>query len=133
MNQDTLAQIVNELVLGRRVSLAETRNAVFHLVNPCRTTWASLVPAIQERYPVQPVSLVNWVADLETIQDPSDRDVQDKPALKLLAFFHSLAENADVLSADISVERSKKGSKTMASLSSVSPAQMANWLNQWNF
>ncbi|GLA05490.1 putative NRPS-like protein biosynthetic cluster [Aspergillus niger] len=130
---DTLAQIVNELVLGRRVSLAETRNAVFHLVNPCRTTWASLVPAIQERYPVQPVSLVNWVADLETIQDPSDRDVQDKPALKLLAFFHSLAENADVLSADISVERSKKGSKTMASLSPVSPAQMANWLNQWNF
>ncbi|RAH64512.1 putative NRPS-like enzyme [Aspergillus aculeatinus CBS 121060] len=130
---DTLAKIVNELVLGRRASLAETRNAVFHLVNPSRTTWASLVPAIQERYPVQPVPLVDWVADLETTQDPSDGDVQDKPALKLLAFFRGLANNADVLSADISVERSRKGSETMASLDPVSPAQMANWLNQWGF
>ncbi|PYI36626.1 NRPS-like enzyme [Aspergillus indologenus CBS 114.80] len=130
---DTLARIVNELVLGRRASLGETRNAVFHLVNPSRTTWAALIPAIQERYPVQPVPLVDWVADLETIQDPSDCDVQEKPALKLLAFFHGLADNADVLSADISVERTRKGSETMASLGPVSPAQMANWLNQWNF
>ncbi|OJI82468.1 hypothetical protein ASPTUDRAFT_66654 [Aspergillus tubingensis CBS 134.48] len=125
--------MVNKLVLGRRASLADTRNAVFHLVNPCRTTWASLVPAMQERYAVQPVPLVDWVANLETIQDPSNRDVQNKPALKLLAFFHVLADNADVLSADVSVERSKKGSRTMASLRSVSPAQVVNWLNQWNF
>jgi hypothetical protein len=128
-----LAKIVNEIILSRRSSLIKARNAVYHLVNPSRTTWASLIPAIQDMYSVQPVPLVDWVNELEAIQHPSDQEVEEKPSLKLLSFFRALADNADVLSTAISVDRSKAESQTMASLGPVSPAQMANWLAQWNF
>ncbi|PYH42518.1 putative NRPS-like enzyme [Aspergillus saccharolyticus JOP 1030-1] len=130
---DTLAKIVNEILLGRSSSLLQERNAVYHLVNPSRTSWSSLIPAIQDRYPVRPVPLVEWVDALEAIQDPTDAEVDEKPALKLLAFFRTLADNAHVLSADINVERTTGASSTMASLGPVSADQMANWLAQWDF
>ncbi|PWY68472.1 acetyl-CoA synthetase-like protein [Aspergillus heteromorphus CBS 117.55] len=130
---DSLARIITELLLNPRCNRS-TYPAVFHLVNPSRTSWASLVPAIQARYPVQPVPLTEWLADLQAIPDPSDQEVEAKPALKLLGFFRALADNdAAVLSADISVDRAKEGSPTMAALGPVSCAQMSNWLAQWDF
>ncbi|KAJ5715826.1 NRPS-like enzyme [Penicillium malachiteum] len=128
---DCLARIVNELLIGRPSSAGGCVN-VFHLVNPSRTTWDSLVPAIQERYSVNPVSLAEWVKDLAKIQNPSDLEVSEKPALKLLSFYQALAES-DVLSTEISVEQCKKASKTMATLEPVSQAQMSNWISQWDF
>lgn len=124
---------MNEIIINRQSSLNKARNAVYHLVNPTRADWASLIPTIQDMYSVQPVPLVEWVNELEAIQHPSDREVEDKPSLKLLPFFRSMADKADVLSAPVSVDRSKQESKTMAALGPVSPAQMATWLAQWNF
>ncbi|KAJ5712369.1 NRPS-like enzyme [Penicillium malachiteum] len=128
---DCLARIVNELLLHRPSSAGGYAN-VFHLVNPSRTTWDSLVPAIQERYSLNAVPLTEWVKDLEKIQSPSDMEVAEKPALKLLPFYKALA-GSDVLSTDISVEQCKKASKSMAALEPVSQAQMSNWLSQWDF
>jgi thioester reductase-like protein len=130
---DTLAKITIEILLSRRSALSTQPHAVFHLTNPSRIPWASLIPAIQERYSVSPVSLAQWVDELDRIRDPSPQDLAEKPALKLLSFFQALARDAGVLSAEISVENSKAASGAMASLGPVSLAQMSNWLNQWDF
>ncbi|KAF7154930.1 hypothetical protein CNMCM5623_003188 [Aspergillus felis] len=130
---DTLAKITIEILLSRRSSLSTQRHAVFHLTNPSRMPWASLLPAIQEKYHVSPVSLAKWVDELEHIRNPSTQDLAEKPALKLLSFYQALARSAGVRNAEISVENSKKASRAMASLGPVSLAQMSNWLNQWDF
>ncbi|KAF7131232.1 hypothetical protein CNMCM5793_004282 [Aspergillus hiratsukae] len=130
---DTLAKITIEILFSRRSSLSTQRHAVFHLTNPSRIPWASLIPAIQERYPVSVVSLAEWVDELEHIRNPSPQDLAEKPALKLLSFFQALARSAGVQTAEISVENSKEASRAMALLGPVSLAQMSNWLNQWDF
>ncbi|RLL93364.1 hypothetical protein CFD26_101118 [Aspergillus turcosus] len=130
---DTLAKITIEILLSRRSSLSTQRHAVFHLTNPSRIPWASLIPAIQDRYPVSVVSLAEWVDELEHIRNPSTQDLAEKPALKLLSFYQALARSAGVRSAEISVENSKAASRAMASLGPVSLAQMSNWLDQWGF
>nr|WEH02129.1 carboxylic acid reductase [Expression vector JGI_C3] len=130
---DTLAKITIEILLSRRSSLSTQRHAVFHLTNPSQIPWASLIPAIQERYPMSVVSLAEWVEELEHIRNPSPQDLAKRPALKLLSFYQALARNAGAPNAEISVENSKKASRTMASLGPVSLAQMSNWLNQWDF
>ncbi|KAL3473530.1 hypothetical protein BJX99DRAFT_272294 [Aspergillus californicus] len=133
---DTLAKITIEILLTRRSTLTTTPHAVFHLMNPTRTPWSSLIPAIQERYTtesqLQIVSLPDWVTELEKIQDLSAQEVADKPALKLLSFFQALAAD-DEVGAEASVENSKRASRTMAELGPVSVAQMGNWLDQWGF
>lgn len=79
------------------------------------------------------VSLAEWVEELEHIRNPSPQDLAKRLALKLLSFYQALARNAGAPNAEISVENSKKASRTMASLGPVSLAQMSNWLNQWDF
>ncbi|PWY94539.1 NRPS-like enzyme [Aspergillus sclerotioniger CBS 115572] len=129
---DALARITLEILHHRhREATSAPRHAVFHLTNPSRVPWYSLIPAIQERYPVEEVSLTDWVDALGSEQDSSSDDLVDKPALKLLNFYNGMADGTD--SPILSVERSKEASPAMASLEPVSVAQMANWLNQWEF
>jgi len=127
-----LAKITLEILQTRRSSHKDL-NAVFHLTNPCRGNWSSLVPAIQDKYPVQSIPLSEWLDELEGIKDPTDQEVREKPALKLLSFYRGLVGNDDMLSAEVSVEKAKQASKTMAALGPVSSAQMLNWVHQWNF
>jgi hypothetical protein len=103
------------------------------LVNPSATSWESLLPSIQERYNVQPVSMSEWVDELESITNPSPEDVTTKPALKLLDFYRGLVEGEGTLSAPIEVEKTKDASTTMKSMEPISAELMSNWLNQWNF
>lgn len=134
--QDTLATITLEILQTRRrcSSPAQDRNAFFHLMNPCKGPWSSLIPAIQEMYPVQPVPLNEWVRDLEDItQHPSEADIADKPALKLLGFFQGLVDSSGAPSAPVSVKMAQQASDTMGCLGPVSHAQMLNWLRQWDF
>ena len=102
-------------------------------MNPYKGPWSSLIPAIQEMYPVQPVTLNEWVHDLESIQHPSEMEIREKPALKLLGFYQGLANNTETLSAPVSVKKAQQASQTMGRLGPVSHAQMLNWLRQWNF
>jgi len=82
---------------------------------------------------VQSIPLSEWLDELEGIKDPTDQEVREKPALKLLSFYRGLVGNDDMLSAEVSVEKAKQASKTMAALGPVSSAQMLNWVHQWNF
>ena len=84
-------------------------------------------------HPVRAVTLHEWVNELGSIHNPSDRDILEKPALKLLDFYQGLANNAEALPIPLRVSNSQKASQTMACLQPVSHAQMSNWLQQWNF
>lgn len=84
-------------------------------------------------YPVRPVTMNEWISDLDSIQNPSDQDIFEKPALKLLEFYRGLANNSEALSVPLHIDSARKASQTMACLEPVSHAQMLNWLQQWNF
>ncbi|RAK78914.1 NRPS-like enzyme [Aspergillus fijiensis CBS 313.89] len=129
---DTLATITTELTHTRRGEQSHTPHRVYHLVNPTKTAWADLVPAIQAKYPhVQAVGFDAWLQELEGIPSPSEEEVRAKPALKLLDFYRGLS--GSVLSAEIAVERTRQGSETMARLGGVTGELMGNWLEQWGF
>ncbi|OJJ75778.1 hypothetical protein ASPBRDRAFT_38078 [Aspergillus brasiliensis CBS 101740] len=134
---DTLATIVLEILHSRRAPTATmtattSTSSVFHLTSPTGVSWESLIPAIQERYPVKLVSLTDWVEELERLQNLSPEEVAEKPAIKLLDFYRLLA-GATEASPRMSLERARAASPTMASLGPVSLAQMSNWLDQWDF
>ncbi|KAJ5309183.1 hypothetical protein N7508_004562 [Penicillium antarcticum] len=88
---DTLSAIMVEIVNTRHRS-SDLPWAVFHLTNPEAAPWSSLIPAVQEQYPVEPVDFAAWVADLESISNPSSADLASKPALKLLSFYRGLLD-----------------------------------------
>ncbi|GFN14080.1 putative NRPS-like enzyme [Aspergillus tubingensis] len=129
---DTLSTITTELMHTRRQNQSVTPHAVYHLVNPCKTPWATLVPAIQAKYPgMQAVPLDQWLDELEAIKSPSETEVREKPALKLLDFYRGLT--GEMLSASISVEQTRGASKAMEGLGAVTGELMGNWLGQWDF
>ncbi|KAL4879373.1 NRPS-like enzyme [Aspergillus karnatakaensis] len=131
---DTLARIITEICDSRLRSSVkpDQLHAVFHPMNPSKTSWGSLLPAVTASLGVRPVSLTSWVDVLAAIENPSDEDVAGRPALKLLPFFRGLAEGKS-LAADIDVERAKSASSSMAEMKPVSADLMANWLKQWGF
>lgn len=122
-----------DLIATRRRTQSDTRCSVFHLVNPASTSWKSLLPAIVERYGVQPVELSDWIMDLERIENPSAEEIEEKPALKLLGFYRCLVKSEGASLAPIEVSRTKEASATMTSLGPISPELMANWMDQWAF
>lgn len=132
--QDTLSSVMLEIVHSRHIGQDEALSAVFHLTNSQKVHWTSLIPAIQEQYQVEPVNFETWVAELESIQNPTSADVAEKPALKLLGFYRGLADESHAaMSVDLDVQRAKEASATMRSLQPISASLMSNWLQQWRF
>jgi hypothetical protein len=123
---------MSEIVHARHTS--QSASAVFHLTNAETTDWSTLLPAIQEKYNVKPVEFKEWVADLESIKNPTSAEIADKPALKLLSFYRGLVdeENAS-MSVPLDVKKAKQASPTMEALGPISPTLMQNWLEQWKF
>lgn len=123
-----------EIVHTRHGDQSRVPSAVFHLTNSEKAPWSSLIPAIQERYQVEPVDFSAWVAELGSIQNPTSADVADKPALKLLSFYRGLADESHAaMSVDLDVRKAKEASATMRSLQPISASLMSNWLQQWRF
>ncbi|KAB8238949.1 putative NRPS-like enzyme [Aspergillus alliaceus] len=129
---DKLSSIIVEIVHTRHGYRPESPSAVFHLTNPESAQWSSLIPAIQEECHVEPVEFAEWVAELESIENPTATDVANKPALKLLNFYRGLAANS-ALSVALDTQRAKEASTTMRSLGPISAPLMSNWLQQWRF
>jgi len=131
--QDTLSSIMVEIIHTRHVSQFETPWNVFHLTNPERVPWVALIPAIQDTYAVEPVEFGAWVADLENIPNPTNVEIAEMPALKLLSFFRGLQDEGSVMSPVMDVRRAKEASATMRSLGPISVSLMQSWLRQWQF
>ncbi|KAL4954314.1 NRPS-like enzyme [Aspergillus filifer] len=132
---DTLAKIMIELLESRIASTDQEKNAFFHTMNPLKTTWSSLVPAVQKEYNIPAVPIEEWIADLEAInaKSPSDEEVQQKPALKLLGFYRGLATGEGMLSAPIDTSKTCASSETMKGLQAIGQELMVNWMKQWDF
>jgi hypothetical protein len=125
---------MTDIIDARHGDQSELPHAVFHLTNYKTATWSSLIPAIQQKYNVEPVEFSAWVAELESIQNPSTAEVAEKPALKLLSFYRGLVdETKAAMSVALDVQKTKEASKTMNSLQPISASLMSNWLEQWNF
>lgn len=123
-----------EIIHTRHLDQTETPSAVFHLTNPEKTPWSSLIPAIQEKYPVEPVDFGAWVAEPEGVRNPTSADVASMPALRLLDFYRGLADGSHAaMTVDLDVQRAKGASATMRVLEPISASLMANWLEQWRF
>ncbi|PWY86755.1 NRPS-like enzyme [Aspergillus heteromorphus CBS 117.55] len=128
---DTLATITTELTQTRRTTQLSTPNAVYHLVNPTKVPWATLIPAIESQYGVSTVPMDDWLRELEAIRSPTESQVREMPALKLLDFYRGLA--GEVLSAEVGTEETRRASRTMEGLGGVTVELMRNWLVQWGF
>lgn len=125
---------MTEIVHTRHGDQSETPTAVFHLTNSKPAQWSSLIPAIREKYQVEPVNFSAWVAELESIQNPSSADVAEKPALKLLSFYRGLVDESHAaMAVPLDVSKAKEASETMRSLGPISAPLMSNWLQQWQF
>ncbi|KAJ6092951.1 hypothetical protein N7486_008240 [Penicillium sp. IBT 16267x] len=131
---DTLSSIMIDIVHTRHRDQSEFPHAVFHLTNYKTASWSLLIPAIQQKYNLEPVEFAAWVAELESIRSPSSAQVAEKPALKLLSFYQGLVdETKAALSVALDVQKTKAASKTMNSLQPITASLMSNWLEQWNF
>ncbi|KAJ5745729.1 hypothetical protein N7520_010911 [Penicillium odoratum] len=129
---DTLASIMVEIAHTRHRTQAKNPSAVFHLTSPEAAEWSSLIPAVQEVYPVEVVGYGEWVAELESISNPTREEIAEKPALKLLDFYRAL-QHGGAMSIMMDVSKAKEASTTMSSLGPVSASLMRNWLQQWKF
>lgn len=104
------------------------------MVNPSVQPWEALIPAVRQHYPIiQPVSLSTWLEDLEKIESPSEAEIRDKPALKLLSFYRSLLGEEGALSVPLDVQKTREASATMRALGPVGGKLLGNWLRQWDF
>ena len=129
--QDTLAKIVLEIADSRRCCEAEGGASVFNLVNPTVVPWESLIPMIQQRFPVKVVPDDTWIARLDAIEDISDADFEDKPALKMLDVYKRLFATNTYPKFGIRTDKGREASNTMCKLGPVDGDLMDLWMKQW--
>lgn len=150
---DSLADIIVELLPRVVVAPAQNRKSggptrkarVFHLANPARTHWATLLPAVKRRLEaggersLESIGFQEWVDELEASASASrsDADLAMNPAAKLLTFFDDLRDKSvrfpRAKSVELDLTETEKHSQTLASLSRVTAEWMDLWMNQWNF
>lgn len=115
---------------------------IYHIVNPHRSTWSSLVPTVQRSLGgnIRAVTLKEWVEILQESMVSHGQDSTDfnrNPAAKLLPFYESVADKAeqfpDVLSATLSTKETYMRTKIMRELKPVDEEWMECWMRQWKF
>ncbi|KAK3492004.1 uncharacterized protein B0T23DRAFT_404154 [Neurospora hispaniola] len=112
-------------------------NGYFHGVNPERTSWSALAPAVQEYYGdrIQKiVPLDEWLEALEKSQEKAE-DVTRNPGIKLIDTYRTWSEGykKGTKFVPLDMTRTKEYSKTMREMHAVTRELMKNWCRQWNF
>ncbi|EEH09810.1 ochratoxin A non-ribosomal peptide synthetase [Histoplasma capsulatum G186AR] len=133
---DTIAGVIIDIIRSRRQNEEEVRCAAFHLVNPSPAAWESLIPAIEKHFPVKIVDPQKWIASLEEITHPTQSDLQDKPALKILDFFRgAFIGQGEGLSKPpvLDTQRTQEASVTMQQLKPIDHDILNTWMLQWKF
>jgi len=125
--------------------------AVYHLNNPQRTTWSSLVSSLQKSISattgreIQIVSFAEWLNKVKaasrrlledtsfTAQSGADL-VSTSPAVKLLDFYEGLLRRP--LSGDgvavLETKQTENNSESLRQLKPITPELMEKWLAGWN-
>lgn len=139
---DVLGRVVQELVVGSssipNVEIgedAELEPAVYHLVNPKRTTYTeSILPCVASRLDLPTVSFEEWVNLLrDSAADVQATDVERNPAVKLLEVFERLVDMEKNGRSQVWLDTTKavEGSKVLKEMDVVNGTHMENWLRQW--
>ncbi|KAL8696958.1 MAG: hypothetical protein Q9224_002531 [Gallowayella concinna] len=143
-----VAEIVGELSASERQSTGEEGTngvghreketdaglSVVHVVNPKKTTWQNLLPIIQKQISgVQVTDYSTWVAALRQSLSDGLKDVDDNPAVKLLAFFEGIEMGMTEAKGGVTLDtrRTEAKSPTMKDLQPVGSEWMVNWMRQW--
>ncbi|KNG87110.1 hypothetical protein ANOM_005305 [Aspergillus nomiae NRRL 13137] len=125
---DTLAQIVLEIIQGGNENEHSSPARVINLVNPNRSTWATLLPTVQSSIGANPVSLQSWVESL----GKDNVNLEDKPAYKLLSFYERLArEDGHGNSSHFVTDNASEMSSTFRALGPIDSSLVQTWLDQW--
>ncbi|PGH13106.1 hypothetical protein AJ80_06478 [Polytolypa hystricis UAMH7299] len=132
---DSIAEIITDIIRSRRKTEKELPCAAFHLINPTPAEWESLIPAITKHFPIDVVDPRTWIASLEAIKNPTQSDLQDKPALKILDFFRGVfAESeGDANHAVLETQKTQEASMAMQRLQPIDQGIMDTWMSQWKF
>ncbi|CAG8197552.1 unnamed protein product [Penicillium salamii] len=130
--QDITAKVITDIVRSRRATQDGERCAAFHIVNPETANWQSLLPAVIEYFDAEPVPLTQWIKTLESLINPTETDLQDKPALKILDFFRTIAMG-DESGPWTETTKAQEASNTLRRLEAVDASLMKNWMEQWDF
>lgn len=127
--QNTLAQVVLEIIHCGQGGEKSIPASVINLVNPTRTAWATLLPAIQRRIGANPVSLRGWV---RALGETDAAIVEDRPAYKLLSFYERLAHsNGDDSFLQFETNKASAASPTFRALGPIDSSLVQTWLDQW--
>jgi thioester reductase-like protein len=124
---DHMAKSMVELCFSD--SKAEGSAAVYHTVNPAKTTWQALLPILKEHLGISSVPIAEWTRLVSTSKTQS---AVDNPALKLLGFYEGLA--AGNIDGDSTVEldtsKSQQASETLRKLQAIDSGLMVLWMRQ---
>ncbi|KJK62996.1 thioester reductase domain protein [Aspergillus parasiticus SU-1] len=125
---NTLAQVVLEIIQCGKDSKKSIPASVINLVNPTRTTWATLLPTIQRRIGANPVSLQSWV---RALGETDAVNVGNRPAYKLLSFYERLARsNSDDSSPQFETNKASAASPTFRALGPIDSSLVHTWLDK---
>lgn len=111
----------------------------YHGVNPSRTTWQVLAPAVQEAYGKdrlpELVSFKEWVNRLMKTQSEDVKSMDTNPGIKLIDTYRGMAEAAEagLQQPRFDMHRTIGISPTMRAAQAVGPELMKHWCKQWGF
>ena len=131
---DMLASIILEIA---QCPAADGKAAVYNVVNPRATSWASLTPSILEHLSsnVRIVQLDEWLQLLEETNTTNLdlEELESKPAAKILEFLRRFATKEREGRAQYSTAKALAASETIRALAPVNPQWMELWLKQWGY
>ena len=78
------------------------------------------------------MDLQDWIQTLEGLNNITEQDLIDKPALKLLDFFKAIARGKEPGPRPETV-KTQLASKTLKDLKAIDAPLMENWMKQWSF
>ncbi|KAG7447195.1 acetyl-CoA synthetase-like protein [Guyanagaster necrorhizus] len=136
MTVQSVAQIILDIAFNPEAE------PMINLVHPKPVPWASIITQVQhalkEDIPVKPAS--EWFEILETrSQTASSEDMQQIPALKLLAFFREMIQGGDGSDSDqesgglprFSTSKAEKYSSTMLNVKPIGSEEVEGWVQYW--
>ena len=81
---------------------------------------------------VEPVDIQEWIKTLESFMNPTEEDLKNKPALKILDFFKAIAM-AEEPGPWTETVKTQDASKTLKELKAIDAPLVENWMKQWKF
>ncbi|CAG8901724.1 unnamed protein product [Penicillium egyptiacum] len=129
---DVTAKVIVDIVRTRRGTQEDEPCAAFHIVNPRAAEWSSLIPSVTKYFDMEPVDIKRWIEILEGFTNPTESDLQDKPALKILDFFKAISFT-DKPGPWTETTKTQAASKTLQRLRAIDAPLMENWIKQWKF